>query len=249
MRSSAIYWSGPSVLDGSPIMLVLSFNSRNEATGPMTQSWILRSDISPLEAVYSGEDVSICGDCIHRGNGNGKGRTCYVNLVFGPNQIYKSYVDGTITPIDDREASAYMRGRALRMGSYGDPAAVPIEVWERLLSFSTGHTGYTHQWRKDVAKPFKSLLMASCETLAERDEAMAMGWRTFRVKSSLDIIQSGEIVCPKSKPIEDSGHRQCFNCLACSGASHAGKVTVVIDAHGSPPIMGNYRRLRASIGA
>ena len=31
------------------------------------QTWILRSDMNPLEAIHTGHDASICGDCPLRG--------------------------------------------------------------------------------------------------------------------------------------------------------------------------------------
>ena len=34
----------------------------------------------------------------------------------------------------------------IRLGSYGDPAAVPIEIWDNLCSVAANYTGYTHQW-------------------------------------------------------------------------------------------------------
>ena len=58
--------------------------SANPKTGDMIQTWILRSDMHPLEAIKSGSDYGICGSCIHRGSYDEFGnpidpRTCYVN--------------------------------------------------------------------------------------------------------------------------------------------------------------------------
>ena len=61
-----VAWRGPSAIDGTPVMLVLTGLRRpstNSKTGPMVQSWILREDMHPLEAVKTGADSSICGSC------------------------------------------------------------------------------------------------------------------------------------------------------------------------------------------
>ena len=67
---SAILWAGRSAIDGSPIALVatgLGRSSRNEKTGGIVQTWIIRTDMSPTDAVATGADAAICGDCPHRG--------------------------------------------------------------------------------------------------------------------------------------------------------------------------------------
>ena len=58
------------MLDKKPIfaaLVGLSTASSTSATGAMLQVYIMRSDISPMEAVNSGEDFSVCGSCSLRG--------------------------------------------------------------------------------------------------------------------------------------------------------------------------------------
>jgi hypothetical protein len=78
---------GLSPIDGQPYVAILTLKSTNRKTGDMAQVWILREDINPVEAVQSGKDVSICGDCPHRKQQDGT-RSCYVNVGQGPNSIY-----------------------------------------------------------------------------------------------------------------------------------------------------------------
>jgi hypothetical protein len=79
-----VLYRGPSQLDGAPIIVVatgIAGASRNAKTGDLIQTWILREDISPTEAVKTGADASICGTCPHRGTiseGKNIGRSCYV---------------------------------------------------------------------------------------------------------------------------------------------------------------------------
>ena len=82
-----ILYEGPSILDGKPIVVIMTgakAPSHNAKTGAMAQTYILRQDIPPLEAVKSKEDVSICGDCPH------KGTSCYVNVGQGPSAVWKA---------------------------------------------------------------------------------------------------------------------------------------------------------------
>ena len=68
--TSVEVWRGNSPIDNEPIVLIAtglsrsqSKQSKNRKTGPMVQTHILRQDMRPIEAVNTGADVSICGDC------------------------------------------------------------------------------------------------------------------------------------------------------------------------------------------
>ena len=69
--SGFVFYRGPSMIDGKPIVAILTGlakRSRNEKTGNgLFQTWIMRERINPLRAVNTGADISICGDCKHRG--------------------------------------------------------------------------------------------------------------------------------------------------------------------------------------
>lgn len=63
-----ILYEGPSMIDGAPIVVIVNKidGSDNAKTGAMVQTFIIRSDVAPVEALATGADVSICGDCEHR---------------------------------------------------------------------------------------------------------------------------------------------------------------------------------------
>ena len=67
-----IIYQGPSLIDGAPIMVLAQSNSNNRKTGDMVQTYIQRSDIDPITASRTGQDSSICGDCIHKGKASDK---------------------------------------------------------------------------------------------------------------------------------------------------------------------------------
>lgn len=232
MSNGLILYEGPSVLDGGPIVVIavgLKQASANSKTGAMIQTYILRRDMVPQEAVNSGEDASICGGCPHRGDGTGKGRSCYVTLMHGPRGVYATYQRGRYTK---RLANVDFKDRMVRLGTYGDPAAVPSWVWEIVLSMAAGWTGYTHQWRLIDNKFWPALVMASVDTEQEMHDARALGYRTFRVTpSAFENIKGLEIVCPAS---DEAGKKvECIDCKACMGTSSKARASIQIAAHGS----------------
>jgi hypothetical protein len=233
-----VVWQGPSLLDGKPIVLIATLGGRrsNEKTGAMVQTYILRSDIAPIEAMQTGADSSICGQCPHKPSVNG---TCYVRIDTGPNMVYRAFKRGKAYAdyLSPREVGLELAGATVRMGSYGDPCAVPVQVWRGLLSACKGHTGYTHQWARPDSQDFRALVMASCDTIEEDTRARALGWRTFTIvtKQAYDArhglpVVAGSFLCPAS---EEGGRKlTCSECLACDGTSTGRKASVYIPVHG-----------------
>lgn len=218
-----IFYRGPSQIDGAPIMGVATIKSSNRKTGDMIQTWILRSHIDPVAAVQSGRDSSICGDCFHRGSED-RPRTCYVNVGQAPLSVYRSakrgiYPRGSIQDLPT--------DKPLRLGAYGDPAAIPIEHWAG-VSDRKVWTGYTHQWRQDFAQPFRRLIMASCDSSAEMFEAAMAGWRSFLVTPAQAAVPDGTIACPST-----THGTQCAACGLCKGTSAPNAPSISIPAHGT----------------
>jgi len=220
---NGILWAGPSPVDGAPIMAVLTGmdnSSANTKTGAMAQLWILRADIHPVDALKTGADFSICANCIHRPKELGENalkkfsRTCYVT-VMSLCAIYKTYREGKYPTLDPQKTADALRGRALRIGAYGDPAMLPLELLEVITS-QCASTGYTHRWRECDAR-YSLYCMASCDNPADVITATANGWRVFYA----DVNPANEIegmklaTCPASK---EAGKRTtCSQCLACGG--------------------------------
>jgi hypothetical protein len=241
--SSVVLYRGPSMLDGSPIIAIATClnRARNSKTGSMVQTWIIREDMTPQQAANNGADSAICGKCEHRGiieNGKNKNRTCYVNLWQAPRSVYATYHSGKY---GDQWNSSTFAGLKLRLGSYGDPAAVPLYVWERALALTAGHTGYTHAWRN--APELAAYCMASCDSEADHVQAQFLGFRTFRVRRSIDAVLPREVTCPASK---EAGHKtQCDRCLACGGLGAKAKADIVIAVHGAAALQRGFERRAA----
>lgn len=238
-----VLYRGPSMLDGAPIVVIATglANSSNSKTGKMVQTHIIRADIMPMGAIHSGQDKSICGDCIHRGDGTGKGRTCYVRVFQSTTAVFKAYQRGIYPDYDPALHDKYLQGRAIRFGSYGDPMAAPVAVWDNLAVLASVRTGYTHQWRRSGMPSFAHLVMASADTIADKSAAAAAGYRTFRVGEEK---QKGEVLCPASEP---AGRKlQCIDCCACDGQSGR-KASVYIPLHGGTAVIGNKAKLESRI--
>ena len=221
----AILYNGPSLLDGEPIVMIATYSNRNTKTGRVVQTYIIRADMDPRDASKTGADFSICGDCVMRGEPTNdparkiaKKRKCYVNIAQGVLIVYKAFIDGVYQEGDPRDMG---RGRFVRVGTYGDPAAVPAHIWDELLAECDTWTAYSHQsgWRPDIA-------MQSADTHAQAIAHWKAGRRTFRVIADLgDLDHKREALCPASK---EAGRRvQCTACKLCRGSSKAKSIAIV----------------------
>lgn len=226
-----VFYDGPSMIDGAPIIGIAVLESDNRKTGNMVQTYILRADAHPVDAIRTGEDSSICGDCMHRGSADRK-RTCYVNVGQSVAAVFGAWVRGSYPLVDPRDGAQLIADRVVRIGSYGDPAAIPAHVWCALIALAAGHTGYTHQWRQAHAQGLRDIVMASADSAADRDVARSLSWRTFTVRTADQPLAAREIACPASP--EGGNRRQCIDCQACDGAgANAGRASVSIVVHGA----------------
>lgn len=232
------------MLDGSDIVCIATLGSANVKTGPMVQTWILRTDMTPLDASKAATDSSVCGDCPRRW---ATGGDCYVNLGQAPNSTYKAWVRAGKPDANWQDKDVYPRLKAacqsngLRMGSYGDPVAVPAELWAMVIGMCKPrmYTGYTHQWRTLEASHqarnrghldwFKEHIMASADSVADAAVAKSLGWRYFAAVRP-DDKPEGSIEClaeRKKNPLT------CEQCGICNGTQgKATRVSVYIVEHG-----------------
>lgn len=237
-------YRGPSLLDGAPIAVVAILGSANEKTGNMVQTYIIREDVKPTDALKTGQDASICGDCKHRPFNGG---ACYVVVAQGPLVVWKGLQAGRYPMAQPAEVADMVAGRMVRLGTYGDPAAVPAQVWEALVSKAQGRTGYTHQWRNEALPEahraaILRLTMASVDNPEEAQDAQGRGLRYFRIRVEGEALAQREFVCPAS---EEAGKRKtCATCGACDGSERGGKASPVIVVHGGKA--GRYMAQRAA---
>ena len=227
------FWRGVG-LDGAPVVAFavgLKSKSVNRKTGAMVQVYIVRADMSPLDASRLGLDRSVCGDCdlrwftwrirkLETGETRAK---CYVNVGW-LTVMWNSWAAGKMPRISPAELGDIIdeSGMPVRQGAYGDPAVLPAAVWEQ-LDRGRG-TSYSHQWRNANVQRFA---MASVTTLEEASEARALGYRTYRVDLEEVGAQEGEIMCP-----HESRGVSCADCGLCNGQRGAGSKNIVIHPMG-----------------
>jgi hypothetical protein len=198
----------------------------------MAQLYILTANESPLQAMTSGNDTAICGDCVLRGtnvtmpNGNvvRKDRVCYVTLFTGPRSTWSKFARGGYPTVTPEEAAEKLRGYKVRLGAYGDPTMLPFDTVETLLRHTVGHTGYTQQWR-NVDQRWRHYIMASVVTERQRAKAREMGWRSYyAVPHTRPEPTVKAALCPA---VRETDPLNCLDCLACAGTK--GRDSVAVD--------------------
>ena len=241
MELGAVLYEGPSqFVPTATIVAILTIHSNNKKTGGIPQVWMVDKSIAPQAAIKTGDDVAICGDCRLRSNG------CYVVTYQAPRSVRAAYARGSYMQADAnsepsaldswlKKANNRYSWPAVRIGAYGDPYSVPIDVWHNLSASIGGIKiiGYTQQWLKPDAQDYKSYCMASVFSPEEGREAVSMGWRYFRVrKSAEEPLEPNEFVCPASN---ERGHQlSCARCKSCNGSlTGPRRANPVIAAHGS----------------
>ena len=212
---------GPSDLTGDTIATIAIFNSANDKTGNVIQVYFLPVDEHPMDAIRSGLDSAVCGDCILRplNSPNKDGDSCYVRKFHGPSAVYRTFKDGRyplvkdLTPKDKAKVLSILKSKPIRLGAYGDPLA-DIGTSVYLAATNREMLGYTHQWKEaENHEWLQSFLMASVDTTADYKQAKDSGWRTYRYTID-NLAFDNEIVCPHK-----THNVQCVDCGLCSGTN------------------------------
>jgi hypothetical protein len=229
-----IIYEGPSRIDGEAIVVLASgftLGSANTKTGQLIQTYILLADVAPTDALRTGQDVSVCGGCIHRPKSHDgvtyKSRSCFVNMQT-PAGMWKAYRRGSYGKWNSRTEPYLFKGRKVRLGAYGDPAAVSTaDLWDRVLEHASAWTGYTHQSANRKLRDVLRYCVVSADSVEDSKAAQTAGLSSFRVLGANDAIADFEQLCPASA--EAGKIMTCAQCLKCSGGNRS---HIVIAAHG-----------------
>lgn len=150
-----------------------------------------------------------------------KPEICYVVTGQGPAAVWRKWKDGGYSPDLTPDIRETMLARGIRWGAYGDPAALPSSVFDGWAG-QTRTTGYTHQWRDPASQHLRGTMMASANSVADAEQAAAMGWRVFRVIPKEDAglpLMGGEVTCPAAA--EAGAKATCRECGLCNGAAES----------------------------
>jgi hypothetical protein len=196
-----VIYRGPSAYDPSTtIRAVLTADSANVKTSSMAQLFILHDSVAPHVAQHSGDDAAVCGLCPLR---PALGGGCYVVTLQGPLSTWRATANLPVAGAAVISALVRKAG-SVRLGAYGDPAALPPYVIAHL----------------------RTSCMASCETEDQAERAHGYGWRTFRATSPGARNLPSEITCPA-----ETRGALCKDCLLCRGDS-LGARSITIPVHG-----------------
>ena len=145
-------------------------------------------------------------------------RECYVLVFQAPLAVYKCWKRGGYPTLTPKQAQKRLAYKVVRLGSYGDPVHVPLEVWNIILKLTLGTTGYTHQWKNLEYIGYSKYLMASVDTSEEMFQANVLGYRTFRVRKKNEEVQPNEVGCLSDRNARGTKKLvSCVDCMMCSG--------------------------------
>lgn len=236
------------VYEDDTIVGILLKGSNNAKTGNLSPLYILLREQDPLAGARSGADSAICGNCPHR-RYHGTLGDCYVNLGQAPIAIWRKYNAGGYPKSTPELLRRYLVGSGLRLGAYGDPTFLPIDLVAKLVRMADFHTGYTHQWLSCDPR-WARYVMASVDSREELDEARSLGYRCFRTTHDDPSLRghrgANETVCPASK--ERGKVLTCSACRACGGQESKAKADIVIRVHG-PWAQKHIKRVDLTVSA
>ena len=143
---------------------------------------------------------------------------------------------GLMLDLADMGAGDYWRSMIV-----GSAAALPRYVMnaiKRIMdAWKIAALAYVEAWRD--RPDLQSTHMASCATVDDAREAMALGWRAFLSAPAEDIgntMPDGFTMCPGSKYHENAGRKRisCTECGLCDGSTDGDKRRSILNIrHGN----------------
>lgn len=234
---SRILYHGPAAKPyRGTISVVLFRSSSNPKTGDCLAIAILPGEgVDAVRDRSLGLDRPACGTCPLRSIMSGGKGGCYVSSValMGYAGAARSAWDRPVGIPADLSNTWPSRGGSplpLRLGAYGDPAAIPPDVVGELIGAGDAAGawtwGYTHGWRHSGAQHLRDVCMASVESEAGHRQAVTLGWRVYRIVTGSDAIgATGLVEC------ESAIGTACTDCGQCRGSNGEGEGRAIV-VHG-----------------
>jgi len=167
-------------------------------------------------------------------------RACYVRTEQAPTVIYKAYRAGSYPVVEPGVAADMVKGGELRVGAYGDSAALPIRAVWPLADAADVLTNYTHApgYSPGRAKRLAPFTMASADSPGQALAYQEQGFRTFRVSPNyttrddgtrlVSDLLPGERQCPKTLDHSVT----CIDCGLCDGNRRGIAANIAAPVHG-----------------
>lgn len=216
--------------------VIFTPTSSNRKTGNVPTAWVGRTEEEALAS---------CSGCALRPTRDGGDGSCYAwsgAVRFGAISARKAAAARPETrTLPAALAGAARSARMLRLTGIGDIGrsgrAVADQVVNQAHTAGLAVVGYTHHWREnEVADAWRGRLMASTESAADADAAVAAGWRATVVVAPdaprVSTTPAGRrvVVCP-AQVAGEGREVTCNTCRLCD-ASRLGPV-IAFRAHGN----------------
>jgi len=195
----------------------------NQKTGVIATQYVGRTREQTLAS---------CDGCSLALGANGG---CYAwggKVSRGANSVRKATARGRAADLSAALERAPRSAKCVRFGAIGDPARVKRSKVNADISHARAEgfkvLGYTHHWKQEPHNSrLKQSFLASCETKAQVEAALAKGWL---VALAGPESYAGMVTCPHYARPEI----QCNRCGLCDVPTLArtGYTGVVFPAHG-----------------
>ena len=140
--------------------------------------------------------------------------------------------------------------RMVRMSAIGDPARANrkslLNAWKLAKQLKLAFVGYTHFHKDKTNSKLKSILMASCDTVDDADEAVSRGWRAtaivpynFNDKRFVTPAGNHAVICPA----QTKDNITCNDCLLCDASKNTRFSIVAFKDHG-PKVRNKIRKMK-----
>lgn len=182
--------------------------SENDKTGNMIQSYLIDKERINEKRVYGThcEKCNIVDKCYVQ-HDKVSVRGALKKLIGNQNTSYH------FVTLDQALTYLQISNKKLRMGSYGDPSALPLSDLEKIKKAVKGRmTSYTHFWR-EIPTQYRRYCMASVETPSDRLLAESLGYRCYVVTKDDEEVDTSLVICPNY-----THNVTCDDCMLCDGA-------------------------------
>ncbi len=208
--------------NGRVVNVKYTFTSTNSKTGNMIQQWITPESWerdNRADKVDVKDSSEVCKDCPLMS-------TCYVKKGRALMGLKSSAKSKNYSVGCEKDNIEKFTDKFVRFGAFGEPVLAGQSATEQVVQVASSWTGYTHQWENPKYGWSSKYFMASVEDVEGKRKANALGFRTFRVGSSLEEMTDDEVLCPASK---EAGRKvTCKDCKLCRGGSNKAKNIFII---------------------
>lgn len=220
----------------APSEILWASGSSNVKTGDVPTAWVGLTKEACRES---------CRGCPMAPRDVGGDGSCYSHSgspAIAHASIRKAAASGKARDLTSALRSASRSARMVRLSAIGDMGRMAREHADAIVgtikAAGLAVVGYTHHWREaQPAESWRGRLMASVQSLAEADEALAQGWRAAAVVAPDHPARSRTpggatvVVCP-AQIAEAAGRKvTCNTCRLCD-ASRPGPV-IAFREHGN----------------